>query len=82
MAWIETVNESDWQGDLAKMRNQLADPATGQVDNILSVHSLDPGSLRAHVDLYMQAMHATESLPKVDREMIAVVVSKENSCHY
>ena len=82
MAWIETVNDSEWTGELAALRPKIADPTTGHVDNIMSIHSLDPGSLRAHLDLYLQAMRGTDSLPKVDREMIALVVSKENGCHY
>ena len=61
---------------------RLLIPATDKVDNIMAVHSLDPGSLKAHLALYKQAMRGTESLPKVDREMIALVVSKTNGCHY
>jgi alkylhydroperoxidase family enzyme len=82
MAWIENVDISQWHGDLAELRNRVVDPATGQADNILTVHSLDAGSLRAHLNLYTQAMRGTSSLPKVDREMIALVVSKINGCHY
>lgn len=82
MTWIETINEDQWEGPLAELRRKVADPATDKVDNIMAVHSLDPGSLKAHLALYKQAMRGTESLPKVDREMIALVVSKTNGCHY
>ena len=82
MAWIETIDDSKWTGELAKMRTRVVDSETGSVDNILAVHSLDAGSLKAHLGLYLQAMKGTESLPKVEREMIAVVVSKANGCHY
>ena len=82
MAWIKNVNVARWRGTLAELRNRVIDPETGQADNIMTVHSLDAGSLRVHLDLYTQAMRATPTLPKVDREMIALVVSKINGCHY
>jgi len=82
MAWIKTIDEADWHDGLAELRPKVVDPETGQVDNIMSVHSLDAGSLKAHLALYRQAMRGTVSLPKVEREMIALVVSKTNGCHY
>lgn len=82
MAWIETIEDTEWEGDLNDLKRVVTDPQSGQVDNIMSIHSLDPGSMKAHVDLYMQAMRGTQTLPKVDREMIALAVSKVNECHY
>ena len=82
MAWIEVPDERDWTGRLAELREKLADPASGRVDNILAVHAADPESLQAHVRLYSQAMRGTPGLPKVDREMIALVVSAANQCDY
>lgn len=82
MAWIETIDESQWQGELAELKPLLVDPDTGQVDNIISIHSIDVGSMKAHLGLYRQAMKGTPSLPKVEREMIALVVSQINECHY
>ena len=38
--------------------------------------------MNAHNVLYKQAMKGTASLRKVEREMIALVVSKVNDCHY
>lgn len=82
MSWIDEIEVSKWQGKLAELRSEVVDSATGEADNIMTVHSLDPGSLRAHLDLYLQAMRGTSTLPKVEREMIALVVSKLNGCHY
>jgi len=82
MTWIETIDESQWNGELAELRKQIADPTTGRVDNIMAVHGIDAGSLKAHLALYQQAMRGTASLPKVDREMIALIVSQTNGCHY
>ena len=86
MAWIETIDSSQWSTDqnseLAKLHAQVVDQATGKVDHIMSIHSLDASSMTAHLMLYQQAMRGTPTLPKVDREMIALMVSKQNACHY
>jgi alkylhydroperoxidase family enzyme len=82
MPWIETIHEDNWENELIDLKDQVADPKTGRVDWIMRVHSLDPGSLQAHHVLYRQVMRGTASLRKVDREMIALVVSKVNGCHY
>lgn len=81
-AWIETVDPRDWSGDLADLRQPATDPVTGRVDNVLRVHSLAADSLRAHLEVYRVAMRSTPGLPKVDRELVALVVSKLNGCHY
>ncbi len=82
MAWIKQVDDKHWDGELTRLRPQVTDPQSGEVDNIMAVHSLDAGSLRAHLALYIQAMRGTDSLPKAEREMIAIVVSKSNQCKY
>ncbi len=82
MAWIEVRDDREWEGELAELRPEVVDPKYDRVDNIMAIHSLDPASLRAHLALYRQAMRGTATLPAVDREMIALVVSKVNHCHY
>ena len=82
-AWIPIGDDREWVDPaLAALRPEVVDPAYGRVDNIMSVHWLDPGSLDAHLRLYRQAMKGTKSLRKVDREMIALTVSSINECHY
>lgn len=82
MPWIETPHEDEWEGDLAALKDEVLDPVHGRVDWIMRIHALDEGSLEAHNVLYRQAMRGTSTLRKVDREMIAVVVSSANDCHY
>ena len=82
MPWIETLHEDDWEGDLVPLEDEVTDPVTGRVDWIMRIHSLDAGSLNAHNVLYRQAMKGTATLRKVEREMIALVVSGVNECHY
>ena len=82
MAWIETIREDEWAGELAEMFDKVADTKAGRVDNILQIHSLNPRALAAHDALYRSAMSGTATLRKVERELIALTVSKLNSCHY
>jgi uncharacterized peroxidase-related enzyme len=80
-AWIPMIPEAEARGELAELYRQVAEP-DGSVDNILKIHSLDPASLRAHFQLYRQAMRGPGELTRAQREMIAVVVSSLNRCHY
>jgi uncharacterized peroxidase-related enzyme len=81
MAWIRMINEDDAQGELASLYKQVREP-WGGVDNILKIHSLNPDSLRGHFELYKTLMRGRSDLSLVQREMIAVVVSAVNQCHY
>ena len=51
-------------------------------DNILRIHGVHPRVMRFHYDLYRELMHGLGPLARVQREMIAVVVSAANGCHY
>ncbi|GBE23614.1 MAG TPA: hypothetical protein ENH00_09070 [Actinobacteria bacterium] len=83
MAFIETIDDRDWDdGELGELHAEAVDPAYERVDNVMTIHSLDPGSMSAHLDLHRQAMRGTKTLRKIDREMIALVVSTINQCHY
>ena len=83
-AWIEIVPETDWANDdsLGRLLEKVKDQENGRVDNIMAVHSINPRSLEAHSAVYSSAMSGTASLRKVERELIAFVVSLENNCHY
>ncbi len=81
MAWIRMIRESEANGELADMYRRYGGPS-GQVDNILKIHSLNPPSLEGHFKLYAHLMRGPSGLTRVEREMIAVAVSKENACHY
>ncbi len=81
MAWIETIDEDEAEGRLAKLYKRLREP-WGGVDNIFKIHSLNPPSARGHLELYRALMRGRSPLSTVQREMIAVVVSSANRCHY
>jgi len=82
MAWIETIREDKWAGELAELYERVADKRAGRVDNIMQIHSLNPSALAAHDVLYRSAMAGTATLRKVERELIAMTVSMLNDCHY
>jgi alkylhydroperoxidase family enzyme len=82
MPWIEAPHEDEWDDDLAELRDEVIDANHDRVDWIMRIHALDAGSLAAHNALYRQVMKGTATLRKVEREMIAMVVSQVNDCHY
>jgi alkylhydroperoxidase family enzyme len=82
MPWIDAPHEDDWPEEMEALKDKVSDPVYDRVDWIMRIHALDPGSLEAHSTLYRQAMKGTATLRKVDREMVALVVSQANDCHY
>ena len=54
----------------------------GFVPNVLSTYSLKPRRLRNFMAMYYDTMLAPSGLSKLEREMIAVVVSSANRCYY
>lgn len=81
MAWIKMIAEEDAHDHLRALYKKYGDPFEG-VDNILKIHSLDPRSLQLHYDLYKHLMTGKSGLSRMQREMIAIVTSVANNCHY
>ncbi len=81
MAWIKMIAEDEAEGKLKELYEKYAEPS-GVVDNILKIHSLNVKSMRTHYDLYAHLMRGRSDLSRTQREMIAVVVSATNQCHY
>ena len=82
MAWIKMIPEEEAQGKLANLYQQYKSRESGMMDHILKIHSLDPPTMESHIQMYKQLMFGPSELSRKEREMIAVVVSVENSCHY
>ena len=85
-AWIEVLEPAEVERSADERLQQLyaaaVDPTSGLLDNILAVHSLHPAGMEAHIALYRAVMAGTKSLRKVERELIAWVVSRLNDCFY
>jgi uncharacterized peroxidase-related enzyme len=60
----------------------LCQDKLGMVPNVLRAHAFDIAKLDAFTALYNDLMLADSGLTKLDREMIAVVVSAVNRCFY
>jgi uncharacterized peroxidase-related enzyme len=60
----------------------ICEEKIGFVPNVLAVYSFDAKKLRAFVDMYNDLMLGDSPLSKLEREMIAVVVSAANRCYY
>jgi uncharacterized peroxidase-related enzyme len=54
----------------------------GFVPNVYSAYSLKPQRLRNFMAMYNEIMLSDSGLSKLEREMIAVVVSSANRCYY
>jgi uncharacterized peroxidase-related enzyme len=54
----------------------------GKVFNIVKAMSLRPGVLKRSMALYREVMFGPSGLSRQERELLAVVVSRQNDCHY
>jgi len=54
----------------------------GKVFEIVRAMSLRPGVLGRSMDLYLAIMKGPSGLSRQERELLAVVVSRANDCHY
>ena len=81
MAWIRTVSDGEARGALARSF-AAAIRRAGRVYGIVRAMSLAPAVLDASLELYQRVMFAKEGLARYQCEMLAVVVSRVNACHY
>ena len=81
MPWIRTISVSEAVGRL-KRSYDAAIARAGKVFGIVRAMSLDAEVLDASIELYRKVMLARGGLTRRQREMLAVVVSSTNSCHY
>ena len=51
-------------------------------DNIVRIHGVHSRVMRLHYELYVELMRGPSPLSRIQREMLAVVVSTANHCHY
>ncbi|MDG2148181.1 MAG: carboxymuconolactone decarboxylase family protein [Planctomycetota bacterium] len=81
MAYIETVPPGEADGHLASIYDAAVGRA-GRVYNILRIQSPNSQALEASMTLYATLMHGPSPLTRVERESIAVAVSRANDCFY
>jgi alkylhydroperoxidase family enzyme len=76
------LTEVDEAEGLLKTEYDAALGRAGKVFNIVKAMSLRPDVLRRSMDLYRGIMFGGSGLSRSERELLAVVVSRENDCHY
>jgi len=81
MAFIKVINEKEAAGELKKVYNQITS-SRGKLSNIMKIHSLLPDTMIKHLNLYMSIMFSKGTLTREEKEILAVVVSKNNNCDY
>ena len=78
---VHHIDEAEATGELAG-EYDAAIARAGKVFNIVKSMSLRPGVLKASMRLYREIMFGPSELSRVERELLAVVVSVANDCHY
>lgn len=81
MPFIHTISPADAIGAL-KREYDAALSRAGRIWNIVSIMSLNPDTLRASMRMYGVTMKGECGLSRAQRELLAVIVSQANQCHY
>ncbi len=78
---MHTVPEDEAEG-LVKKFYEAGRKKFGYAPNISKPFSNRPEVMRAHRSLYLALMHGDSGLSRIERETIAVAVSRTNGCFY
>ena len=81
VAWIRTVAETEATG-YVKNIYQGFKSQRGWIPNILKSTTIRSDLTRGWVTLFNTLMYGPSGLKRAQREMLAVVVSAVNHCHY
>jgi alkylhydroperoxidase family enzyme len=81
MPWIKQISIADATGLLKKQFDSALERA-GRVWHIVHIMSLNPRALRDSINFYSTIMMKESPLSRVQREMLATVVSRELGCFY
>lgn len=81
MAWIRTVGEGEAKGPTKEAYDRIR-ARRGAVGNVVKVSGLLPEVMERGIDFYVALMFGRHGLPRAQREMVAVVVSRANGCDY
>jgi uncharacterized peroxidase-related enzyme len=78
---LPTPDRTALDADLSDVFN-ACDEKLGLVPNVLAAYALRPQRLRNFMAFYNELMLGASGLTKLEREMVAVVVSSANRCYY
>ena len=81
MSWVRTIPESAATGQLAEIYEETR-AKCGRVINLVRVQSLRADTMAIGRGLYRHLMDGPGGLSRLQRVLIATVVSKVNGCVY
>ena len=81
MPHIRLIGEDEARGALRRQYKRAVKRA-GKVFNIVKAMSLRPAVMKRSIALYGEIMLGESALTRTERELLAVVVSHANDCHY
>lgn len=81
MAHIDIVDYEESDG-ICRREYDAALGRAGRIWNIVSVQSQLPEVMRDSMRIYRSIMYGSSPLSRGQREMMAVVTSQANECHY
>ena len=81
MAYIDVISHENSENELREIYDNLV-KTRGKLADVHMIQSLNPKSIVDHMDLYLTIMFGKSPLKRVQREMMAVVVSRANNCAY
>jgi alkylhydroperoxidase family enzyme len=76
------VYDYDETSGVARREYDAAMRRAGRIWNIVSIQSQLPEVMRDSMRLYSSIMYGPSPLTRAQREMLAVVTSQHNDCHY
>jgi len=81
MSWIKTVEPEDATGQLKQIYDETK-AKFGEVINLVKIQSLRPDTMAIGRELYKHLMMGPGGLKRLQRVLIATVVSSLNDCYY
>lgn len=82
IAWIRVIPYEESEGELRRIYD-VVKGASGNVDNVVKVHSLRPHTLEGHYALYRSVLHHPgNEMPPWLLETLGVYTSMLNGCEY
>lgn len=81
MPSIKVIEANHASGELHEIYQEIL-LTRGKLANVHKIQSLNPATIRSHMQLYMDIMFSKSPLKRPTRELIAVIVSRTNGCFY
>ncbi len=81
MSWVKTIPDDQARGMLATLYEETR-AKFGRVINLVRIQSLRPETMAIGRQLYRHLMDSPGGLTRLQRVLIATVVSRTNGCHY